>query len=362
MPPDGVDWQEDGAALAALAPAWDAVAAADPMPYARTPWLLPWLAAFAGRRRVLLCTVWRGGELVAGIPLLAAGGRRLVAPVNDHTPHFRPVFRDDDALHELLAAVVGATRGTVRVAALSEGGRTAAALVGTAPQAGSRTLVEPQHVSPFVDLSSGEVGWRREAKSRLAEYERRRRKLRREHDVQLVTVDRPADLERHLERGLELEAAGWKGRAGSAILSSPVTTSFYLDVARRHDALGQLRVSALYVDGELAAFDLALLSDGRYHLLKTAYDERRRSLAPAMVLRLEVLDRCFALRLDRHEFLGPDMAWKRVFANGERRHCAVNVFAPTAAGAASGVYRAYARPLLRSLHRTARAHLGGTHG
>lgn len=358
MPSSRVEWHGGRAALAALAPRWDELASGDPTPYSASDWLLPWLDAFAGRRRAVLCTVWRGAELVAGLPLLRAGAGRLATPTNDHTPVFRPVFRDADALATLLAAVVdGAGGGALRVGALDADDTTATALLSAAQGRERRTLVEPQHVSPYVDLTVGEDAYRQAMRKRLADQERRRRRLHRDHTVRVLAVERPAGLERHLEQGFRLEAAGWKGRAGSAILSSPVTAAFYRDLARRQDRLGQLRVSALWVDGELAAFDLALVAGGRYHLLKTTYDEQRRHLGTGMILRLEVVERCFALRLDRHEFLGPDMAWKRVFANGARRHCAVNVFGPGAVGATTAAYRTVGRPLLRTAYRGLRTRL-----
>lgn len=347
------EWSEGAAALAALGPEWDELAGRA-WPFVRSDWLLPWLSAFARRRSLVVCQVRRGTELVAAVPLLRSPGGRLEAPVNDHTPVFLPLFRDLASLERLTEALAARADASVRLASVPADDAAVALLVAAGRAGSQRTQVEPAHVSPFVELQGGAVAYRKLVGSRVAEHERRRRKVRREHDVSTLAVARPDDLGRQLREGLALEAAGWKGRQGTAVLSSARTTAFYCEVARRFDARGELVLSQLRVDGGLAAFDLALLADGRYHLLKTAYDEQRRRLGLGMVLRLDVLDRCFALGLESHEFLGPDMAWKRVFASGARAHCSVSVYGGGLLGTVEAAYRRRARPLLRSAYRRLR--------
>ena len=72
------------------------------------------------------------------------------------------------------------------------------------------------------------------------------------------------------------------------------------------------------LDGHWAAFDLCLLYGDRLYLLKTGYDERFRRLAPGLVMRLSIVERCFELGIDAHELLGDEAEWKRKFATGER--------------------------------------------
>ena len=139
----------------------------------------------------------------------------------------------------------------------------------------------------------------------------------------------PDDLEHELREGLELEASGWKGRAATAVLSAADTTRFYTSVARLLHPTGELRFSSLRVDGRLAGFDFAVLHDSRYFLLKTAFDEQLRSLAPGLSLRLAVVEQCFESGLAAHEFLGGDLEWKRLFSTGERRLLTYQGYAKT---------------------------------
>jgi hypothetical protein len=152
--------------------------------------------------------------------------------------------------------------------------------------------------------------------------------MEREHTVRYELVRSPERLDSELARGLAVEASGWKGAAGTAIVSSPDTLAFYRAVARGFHRTGRLRLSELWLDGRVVAFDLALLHGRRLHLLKTGYDESVRALAPGLVLRRAVVERCFELGLEAHELLGDDMPWKRLFATDERRHMRFAAYGP----------------------------------
>jgi hypothetical protein len=216
------------------------------------------------------------------------------------------------------------------------------------------SLLEPHFVAPVTDTTGDFPSYRRPRRARWRELERRGRKLHREHEVVSRLLRSPTDLERELEEGLGLEASGWKGAAGTAILSSPRTASFYRSVARAFQARGELRTSELRVDGRLVAFDLALLYRGRYLLLKTAYDESLRSLSPGLVLRRAVIESCFDRNLTAHEFLGVDMAWKRLFSTANLLHCTYRGYPRRPLGAAGYSYRKHLRPALKSAYRRVR--------
>jgi len=347
-----VEWRTGRSGLVDVSDRWDALAARTASPFTRSDWLLAWTGAFAADRDLVLCTVWDGPELVAGLPLLRQGRRRWSAPVNDHTPRFAPVYRDVSSLDAVVAAVVATAPAALHVGGLAVDDPALASVRAAADRRGLLVRIEDGLVSPVVDLSAGAEAYRAERGKRLREYERRRRKAVREHRAEFVLVERPPDLARHLDAGLRLEASGWKGRSRTAILSAVPTERFYRDLVSRLDADDRLRLSSLWLDGRMAAFDLAVLEGGRYHLLKTAYDEEHRGLAPGMVLRLAVLDRCFELGLTAHEFLGPDMPWKRVFTDSARRHCAVRVYDRSAVGVSGFAYRRWVRPQLRTARTT----------
>ena len=348
--------------FAQLAPAWDRLAGDEPAPFVAHGWFAAWWEAFGGGDDELrVVAVWEGDELVAVAPLRRAG-RRVVAMANEHTPLWRPLAADADARRRLLDAVLR-LGGLLELAAVPAGDPVEAALRARAAAAGARVHRAAAHVSPLVDTSGDFAQWRALSRPRWgAPLERFRRKMGREHGAVIEAVVAPVDLAAELRAGFEVEASGWKGAAGTAILSHPATTRFYEQVAAWAHARGELRLSRVTLDGRMAAFDLTLLRGGRLYLLKTGFDERYRRLAPGLVLRLSTIERCFELGLAAHELLGDDAEWKRKFATGERRHVVLRAYGRRPVPRLAYGWRAGVRPVLRRGRDLARGALAAARG
>ncbi|MGI8596959.1 MAG: GNAT family N-acetyltransferase [Thermoleophilaceae bacterium] len=319
---DRVEWVTDPRRFAAVEACWDRLASG---PFDRHAWYSAWWGAFANGRRLAVCLLWRDESLVAALPLCRSRGR-LEAMANFHSPQFEPLAQSRDALESVMKAALDASGGELRLTPVPSAGDAFGVCLEACEQAGRLVVVGAQHTSPVTDTSGEFSTWRSARKDALRELERRRRKLARDHDPVIRLIDRPENLERELTRGLEVEGSGWKGRQGTAIVSSPETLAFYGSLARAFHGTGELVLSSIALEDRVVAFDLALLQGGRYWLLKTGFDERARSLAPGLVLRHHVIERCFELGLAAHEFLGDSMPWKLPFATGERAHAQILAF------------------------------------
>ncbi|MFF8800670.1 MULTISPECIES: GNAT family N-acetyltransferase [unclassified Methylobacterium] len=139
-------------------------------------------------------------------------------------------------------------------------------------------------------------------KSRLKDLRRRRRRLEEAGTLRVESASEGAALERALEDFLALEAAGWKGEAGTALRSRPQTERFARTLFRPDGGPVAVRADTLRLDGRTVAASLALVSGGTATLLKTAYDEGLRALAPGLVLEDAIVravhGEAFAERLD----------------------------------------------------------------
>lgn len=347
-----IEWITDVERLRSVEPHWDRLADRDPSPFSRIAWLDAWLGAFRGGRPLRACTTWEGSQLTAAVCLLDGGRHGLRPAANVHTPTFRPLFANPSARAALAGALATAERALALEALPEEDG--VEELLSDMASAGLRIARRPAYRSPITETLGSFDAYRNALKPGWRELERRGRKLARERDVQLEPIATPSDLKRGLSEGLKLELAGWKGRLGTAIAAREDTAGFYSDMALAFERRDALRLSTLRVDGRLAAFDLALVHNNRYFLLKTAYDERLRSFSPGLVLRRAVIERCFELGLDAHEFLGADMAWKRLFATTNRTHCSCHAYPPGIVGGLGYAYRRHARPPARTLYRALR--------
>jgi CelD/BcsL family acetyltransferase involved in cellulose biosynthesis len=138
-----------------------------------------------------------------------------------------------------------------------------------------------------------------------------RRQTRRLAEIGQVEFQSRTDaggLAEAVEAFLGLEVEGWKGSRGTALASSSANA----ELARRlfTGSAGPVtsRADLLRLDGRPIAISLALICQGRAFLLKTAYDESLRALAPGLLLEVEIIrrfhERRFATRLDSASLAG----------------------------------------------------------
>jgi len=89
---------------------------------------------------------------------------------------------------------------------------------------------------------------------------------------------------------LTIEVRGWKGARRTALASRDDTAGFARALFGRSQLGGvSPRADVLSLDGCPIAVSLALVCGGAAHLLKTAYDESLRALAPGLVLEDEII-------------------------------------------------------------------------
>jgi len=346
---ESIEWVSSAERLAAIKGDWDRLADGQGTPFLRHAWLASWWAAF-GNGRLRICALWDCGELAALFPLHATPGG-LAGLTNDHTPLFRPLARERCDLERVVDEVLAQPHDVV-VDALPEDHPALEVLAEACERHGRRALVTPQHTSPIAE-TAGVGDYRARLSTKGArELRRLRRKMHREHRAEHSMLMRPPELEPELQRCFEVEASGWKGERGTAILNSPETDLFYRTMARSFYDEDCLRLSTIRLDGRAVAFDLCLLDDRRVYGVKFGYDERFRNLAPGLVLQHGEIERCCELGLDAFELLGGDEPYKRRFSTAERRHYSLRAYTGRPLSLARYGYRRRLRPVLKRVRRS----------
>lgn len=314
-----IEWVTDRDRFSELADAWDRLCGEDTPPFADHTWFKAWWQAFGPDRALRVCLLWRGGDLCAALPL-AARRSSMRALANLDTPSFLVPARDDDALYTVVDATFGGQPEEVTIHAVPCGDRFRERFV-EASARHQRVLFEVRaHRSPRVVLEGDFDRYSLDRRSRLKNINKQWRNLARDHLLQFRFAAPGDELDAELQRGLRLEASGWKGRAATAILYSADQSAFYMALARAYHAKGELRLSWLDVDGAPAAFILTLVRNRRVYGLKAAYDERLRRYSPGLLIMLRTIERCFELGLVSYELLGDDDPWKAYFANAHTDH------------------------------------------
>jgi hypothetical protein len=93
---------------------------------------------------------------------------------------------------------------------------------------------------------------------------------------------------------LALEAAGWKGEAGTAIARLPQASAYFDSLATQFAAADALQIDTLLLDDRPLAMGLLVESAGARHFLKIAYDESQPRHSPGRALTIAMLQADFA--------------------------------------------------------------------
>ncbi len=125
---------------------------------------------------------------------------------------------------------------------------------------------------------------------------KKRKELRRQHNrlaeegaLTFERLDGDAGLAAWTAEFLALEAAGWKGEAGSALASAADTRILFEEAMAGAAAAGRLERLALRLDGRAIAMLVNFITPPGAYSFKTAFDEDYARFSPGMLLQLENL-------------------------------------------------------------------------
>jgi CelD/BcsL family acetyltransferase involved in cellulose biosynthesis len=148
-----------------------------------------------------------------------------------------------------------------------------------------------------------------------------------------VRAPSPGDLSPVLREAFAVEAASWKGRAGSALACDPVRQAFFRRYADAACRRGILRVGFLRIGTTPVAMQLGVEWGGRFWLLKIGFDEAFSRCSPGTLLMAEMVARAAAQGLSSFELLGVSEPWTRMWTNLERPCVSLRAYPANRTGA-----------------------------
>jgi CelD/BcsL family acetyltransferase involved in cellulose biosynthesis len=119
------------------------------------------------------------------------------------------------------------------------------------------------------------------------------------------------------EQAVQVEAAGWKGRGGSAVAVNQMPRAFFTRYGELASEEGILRLAFLRIDGVVTAMQYAVQWNGAFWLLKIGYDESFSKCSPGMLLIQHTLRYAADQGLHSYEFLGSAESWTRRWTTTE---------------------------------------------
>ncbi|MET0535984.1 MAG: GNAT family N-acetyltransferase [Steroidobacter sp.] len=298
------------------------------------------------------------GEIVGLAPLaVTPGGGVERLEIAGATTLFEPCgfnYRDPEALQALCEAVIRSGRPVVLQRIEAEGGLAQA--FESAARGRGQLLRFKASGSPFVPIvSSWDQYFQSLSSRRRQDYRRARRGLERlgKLDVEILSPDAAA-VEDGMAEAMRVEAASWKGREGSAMLTNPRLSGFFLPLAACLARQGQLRLCFLRLNGTAIAMQIAAVHGGRWWVLKIGYDERWAEHSPGIQLMWDVLKEAFERRLSSFEMLGSAEPWLSIWTREQRAYRTLAFYPYNGRGMVAlgaDIMRAFAQRLSRAKSR-----------
>jgi CelD/BcsL family acetyltransferase involved in cellulose biosynthesis len=274
--------------LRALVPAWEALAAeaAEPNPFYEHWMLLPALDAY-GAAGFRCAAVWDNGTLGAIVPLrLEQRFRGLPVRAARSWGHRNmlngtPLVRAKSATQCIAALFASRVAPLIEFEWSSAGGPFYGALAEVATEAGLPWLVTDAYTrAVLVRERDPRARFNSNMKNNLKRWQARLASAGKLTPVRLAPGD---DVGAWTERFIELEASGWKGKAGSAIACREDDRRFFTAVIAEAHRRGRLVFTGLDLDGKpLARHSMIVGGEGAF-TFKIAYDETHASASPGIV-------------------------------------------------------------------------------
>jgi CelD/BcsL family acetyltransferase involved in cellulose biosynthesis len=299
-------------------------------PFASHEWLQSWWKCFGNGNKLHVLLIKAGDRPIAIAPLMVSVGRMYGVRVrkigfmaNVHTPRFDFIVADRPRIvyqtiwqHLLKSANLW---DVVELIQILFDSTTLKELPRLAAKDNFLTGIWHSEDCPYVDFAQGWNALLRSlSHNHRSQMGKRLRRLRRIGPVNLEVISGPENMQQLLDEGLGIEAAAWKMRAGTAIISHPDLVCFYRDVAEGMSKLGILRLIFLKVAGTRIAFAYALFHKNKIYVLKAGYRPDYAAYSPYLLLcHLLFQDAC-ERGISEYEFLGGSDAWKLHWADNTK--------------------------------------------
>lgn len=236
------------------------------------------------------------------------------------------IYRDEESLEELMNAVIGIGKPVILDRFKSES--LEIVMLKKINKRRFFCISRDCQGSPFLQITGTWPEFEANMSSR-SRYDLRRARRRAETmgDIrfEILSPD-PAATDRYFEEFCQVEASGWKGREGTAILMDKRMKHFLSIYARSASRLGALRLCFLRINDKAAAALLGIEYFGSFWVLKTGYDETFSRCSPGILLLHETIRYSYTHGLKVYEFLGTDESWMHIWTGQQHSYSSIRVY------------------------------------
>ncbi len=215
----------------------------------------------------------------------------LIAPAMPNAFLSAPVV-DRDCLDEVLAAMLDHLAAAenlpsiVALDAMQADTATMQALIRVLESRGSPMRIFTRSMRPMLNSNLDGKAYFEQALSSSSRKKLRqhRRRLAEKGSLQAAVLTEPHAVRNAFEDFVTLEAAGWKGRQGTALLSKPSDARFARAMIAVLAERGDAAIHQLTLDAKPVSMQVVLHAGPAAFTWKTAYDEALHDFSPGMLL------------------------------------------------------------------------------
>jgi CelD/BcsL family acetyltransferase involved in cellulose biosynthesis len=316
--------------IESLANVWDDLADHFKTPLLRSEWFDACAKAFCqpGQLRVLINKSRRGIDAIAALVLVQKRGLGRLELLGTSFL-FEPsgfIYKDNEALEELMNSIIKMKKPVMLSRLRSESAE--AFMLREMSKKRSLCMMSNGPEAPFLPITTGWTEFEANMSSRRSQdFRRARRQAEKLGKVQFEIVSpNPEILDHYLEEIFKVEAAGWKGRKGTAMLFDERLKHFFYLYSKAASRLGTLRLGFLRINNQPAAVLLAVECFNRFWALKVGYDEAFSRCSPGILLMHETIHHAFKNGLEAYEFLGSDAPWMHIWTNQINSYVTAHIY------------------------------------
>lgn len=266
------------------------------------PWFVAASVQHLAQVEIRLAEIRDGGDLIGILPLVVEQGYGRV-PVRfvqnwRHHHHFfgAPLVaagREREFWRALLDGLDGAewAPGFLHLRDVGESEPLHEALQAVAAELGRPVHIAYREARALLQSELGPEDYYSQAvrKKKRKELARLRNRLAEEGSLATRFFRAGDDLGAWCDAFLRLEAAGWKGREGSALGADPATGGFFRDALAGAEAAGRLQIIALELNDKPIAMLVNFITPPGSFSFKTAFDEAYARFSPGVLIQRENL-------------------------------------------------------------------------
>ncbi|MBI3128609.1 MAG: GNAT family N-acetyltransferase [Candidatus Tectomicrobia bacterium] len=319
--------------LVRLGPWWDRMVeeAGIDHPFLSHDWICTWWECFGEGKEIHILLVKEGGELKGIAPMMLSRERMYGLPVRRlgfayHAHGLRCDFivaREAEGVHlAIWNHILGNMDkwDVLEFGQLPAESRTFKELAEAAGGEGVLAETWESTRSPYIRIGDWESYFRGLPRKHRANLRNRRKRLARLGPLRFEEIVSGEDIGKALEDGFRLEAAAWKGEAGTAMICRPEVRRLYAKFAERTARRGWLCLHFMSVGQRRIAFGYSLYYKNRLYWLKSGYDPAFAAYSPSNLLFSTVLRNAFERGLVECDLLGFDEDWKLRWTRELRSH------------------------------------------